>query len=400
VARNVPFHQSRKKRHFRLDEIMPLPAPRQGQPLGFHVYPRSSEEGTLGNPETIIWSSINHLCSRSVANWLAAERHNISKKRHRTAVAANLRMYIQQASEFYHVAGSAKPNTAPLMYYYSFLNLAKGLCELNKPRLHERAECYSHGLSWRPNPKKMVDLKNEDVKIAGSARRGVWHALWETLTGVTLPLTDPMSLPIKGLLSYCPEISSEFRHLFGGFSDSVDLEEPNVMCDKDEREVWLRFSVPRWSFWSRKIFAPRLLAQIATTRSIYVEVRSADKDSRSFESQTPKSLNPREFPDYSALQGDIKGFNAFSMLKSGGSLSYSVPIQRYAPFPLPQMIVGYSILYWLGSLVRYDPHSVRWLMDSEYWVLIDGFMSQSRVWLLELFRWAFYAEETTLYAMR
>ena len=30
--------------------LMPLPAPRQGQPLGFHVYPRSTEEGTLGNP--------------------------------------------------------------------------------------------------------------------------------------------------------------------------------------------------------------------------------------------------------------------------------------------------------------------------------------------------------------
>jgi hypothetical protein len=47
--------------------------------------------------------------------------------------------------------------------------------------------------------------------------------------------------------------------------------------------------------------------------------------------------------------------------------------------PLPQVMILYMILFWLGSLVRYNPHSVRALMDSEYSVLVDGFMSQSRL---------------------
>ena len=67
---------------------------------------------------------------------------------------------------------------------------------------------------------------------------------------------------------------------------------------------------------------------------------------------------------------------------------------------MPQLMVSYTILFWLGSLVRYDPHSVDALMDSEYWMLIDGFMSQSRVWLLELFEWALYRTETTLWSAR
>lgn len=59
-----------------------------------------------------------------------------------------------------------------------------------------------------------------------------------------------------------------------------------------------------------------------------------------------------------------------------------------------------TLIFWLGSLVRYDPHSVADLQDSEYWMLIDGFMNQSRIWLLELFEWEFYKTETTLRFVR
>jgi len=33
-------------------------------------------------------------------------------------------------------------------------------------------------------------------------------------------------------------------------------------------------------------------------------------------------------------------------------------------------------------------------------MLIDGFMNQSRIWLLELFEWEFYKTETTLRLVR
>jgi hypothetical protein len=81
-------------------------------------------------------------------------------------------------------------------------------------------------------------------------------------------------------------------------------------------------------------------------------------------------------------------------------LNYFIPLQSRLPLVMPQLLVYYTILFWLGSLVRYDPHSVNALMDSEYWILIDGFMSQSRLWLLELFEWAYYKAETTLWTAR
>jgi hypothetical protein len=67
---------------------------------------------------------------------------------------------------------------------------------------------------------------------------------------------------------------------------------------------------------------------------------------------------------------------------------------------MPQLMVSYTLLFWLGSLVRHDPHSVYALIDSPDWILIDGFMTQSRVWLLELFHWALFQKQTILRAAR
>lgn len=130
---------------------MPLPDPRKGESIGFSIYPETSVEFTLGNPEAIVWSSIRHLCSQRAGEWYARNVHKIHDERTRSAVARDVKLYVQQASEFYDAAVNAKPNTAPLFYYYSFLNLAKALCETRYPRLHRRRECYAHGLSWRPD---------------------------------------------------------------------------------------------------------------------------------------------------------------------------------------------------------------------------------------------------------
>ena len=78
---------------------MPLAPPRSGESLEFHVYPLASNEGTLGEPERIIWASIQHLCSRNVAHELAWNR-GIKGKRDRENVAWNLKLYVRKPLNF------------------------------------------------------------------------------------------------------------------------------------------------------------------------------------------------------------------------------------------------------------------------------------------------------------
>lgn len=376
---------------------MPLAQPRNGEPNGFHSYPSFDWETTLGDPETIVWSEIRHLCSHAAAAYTAGA-HGHTRKRIRKSIAGNVKLYIGQAHEFHEAAKDAKPNTAPLLYYYSFLNLAKALCEFKKPRLHERSECYSHGISWRPNPKRLVRFKTEYLTLL---QNGMWQALWTALMTVACPIPPNTRLRIQTLFSYCPDIGAEFGRSCGYERlNLITLESPNAMYDKQRREAWLSFSIKRWQFRAAKIFAPTFLRQISVTANAYTEVLSAEpKELRRFQSSAVKSV-PNVDDVHDALANEIRAFSLVSHMAPEQKLSYLVPLQRAVPHPIPQILTSYSILFWLASLVRYDPHSVQYLMDSHYWVLVDGFMSQCRPWLLEQFRWALYNEEMTLTTSR
>lgn len=375
---------------------MPLIKPRKGESFGFHVYPSVSDEGTLGDPETIIWASIKQLCSREVGEEISERIHGVRRKREREAVAENLKLYIQQATEFYEAARTAKSNTAPLIYYYSFLNLAKAYCELKYPNIHKRVESYRHGVSWRPNPLYLTDLDKVEISVT---MRGVWHMLWEALNGDPCTIANPARLKIKDLFSYCPEIGIEYSRTYGGDQKFVDLVKPRILYDNSTDEVWIQFSVHRENLKIQRLSAPALLRQIQSRRSGYSEVKATDHEYRTFQSISPVKVGKNDMV-LDAIKNDVAAFNLFVRFGKEHCLEYSVPIQNHLPVRMPQILVLYTVLFWLGSLVRYDPHSLNNLMDSNYWILIDGFMSQSRLWLLELFEWAFYQVETTLWSDR
>lgn len=375
---------------------MPLPAAREGDTTGIHVYTRVSHEGTLADPETIIWASIRHVCSSSYAEQIAWQTYGIKRKSDRQAVARNAKLYIQQSTEFYESARGAKANTAPLMYYYSFLNLAKALCEFRTPYFHEQNECYRHGLNWRPNPAANVDLLNEHISVG---TRGVWHALWECMMHKRCPAANPMRLRVLDLFAFCPENSIELMRSVGKELRSLDLEKAVTVYDTKRRLGWIRFSVAREDFRRNRISAPAALRMISTPRSTYREVKAEIEECRTFESTNPVRVRPRQYL-YDALGEDIRGLNLFTHIGMNHELNYFIPVQNKLPLQLPQLVVLYTILFWLGSLVRYDPHSVASLMESPGWILLDGFMSQSRLWLLEQFEWAIYQAETTLWLSR
>jgi hypothetical protein len=125
-----------------------------------------------------------------------------------------------------------------------------------------------------------------------------------------------------------------------------------------------------------------------------------DPDLWTFELENPKKIPTErmESPE-EVLTAEVDALNPFVYLDYEG-LKYMVPLQARLPIRLPQLLVLYSLMFWLGSLVRYDPHSVADLQESEYWLLIDGFISQSRVWLLELFEWELFKAEIILRAAR
>lgn len=373
---------------------MPLPKPRKGLSAGFYFHPYTTQAATLADPEKIIWSSIKQLCNRVIADQILSKTYGIKSARQRANICYSLKLYIHQSAEFYEAGQHAKPNTSPLFYYYSFLNLAKARCEIQKPRFHQYDECYRHGLSWKPSADRVVNLETECVSLS---TRGVWHVLWESLTGLPCRAPNPLKLRIKDLFLFCLETGVELKRTFGKDTRLIKLVEPDVKVDPKKEEAWLTFSVDREQLKDSHLSRPQFLRLITLDGSRYRQVESSKPDIWTFELETPRKFDHSDV--HSALAKEIKKFNCFTVL-DGEEIQYFVPIQTNLPLLLPQIMVFYTLLFWLGSLVRYDPHSLADLEESGYWILIDGFMNQSRIWLLELFEWELYKLETTLRSVR
>lgn len=241
-------------------------------------------------------------------------------------------------------------------------------------------------------------METESVRLTG--RPGVWHALWEVLQDGSFTRPADPTLTLKDLLALCPELSVEYAKAYERPSSLVALVEPNFLIDSDRTEVWFRFEVEREELRKVRLSRYKFLDLITHASSTYRQVRSEEDELWAFELEHPKQLPARyKGTVFELLEPEIRAMNLFTSLESDGA-SYSVPIQSRLPTRVPQILVLYTIIFWLGSLVRYDPLSVYRLRQTEYWLVLDGFINQSCVWLLELFEREFYKRETDVRRVR
>lgn len=372
-------------------------AQRVGIDAGFHMLPAASYEGTLGDPERILWASIRHICARDVASEVLYGIHKIRSLRDNKKISRNIKVYIEQAQSFYKAAQAAETSTAPLIFYYSFLNLAKALSEIRYPGFHKRTESYHHGITWKPNKDYLVNLSTESIRVT---TKGVWHTLLETVTGASVTVPNPLPLPIRELFALCPETGSEFERTFGRPTRLVELKKEGLFVDEDKNEFWIKITVSKNNLGELRLSRPKLINLLTTKGYKYEQVKSDSEDTWTFETIPAIGFKAKDHDiPYELVEPLITQMNLFVHMRFD-ELGYMIPIQDKLPIKLPQLMVLYSLIFWLGSLVRYDPHSVDDLRESRYWILIDGYMNQSRIWLLELFEWYFYRTDTTLRSVR
>jgi hypothetical protein len=86
---------------------MALSIPREGETLEFHSRACVSFQTTIGDAEQLVWSSIKHMSVDEVADRVLAEFHKGTDKRSRKAISKNLKLYVEQAFQFYKAAQAA-----------------------------------------------------------------------------------------------------------------------------------------------------------------------------------------------------------------------------------------------------------------------------------------------------
>ncbi|MDN5203294.1 YaaC family protein [Fulvivirgaceae bacterium BMA10] len=364
---------------------------REGFEIGFNLYDEISNEITVGDREQTTWSSIKHLCSSEVANNILRLIHGKKKSREIDSIVRSLKTHISQSYEFYEIAKSAKAITSPLFYYYSFLNLAKALSNIRYPKFYQNNEYYRHGISWSPSRVYLVNVNTEEISITS---RGVWHTLLEFQQDKQVQIRNPTKLKVRDLFSVIPEVAIEYERTFHAQNKLIQIKNIDVLHDVNLQNVWICFSIGKENLKNSNLTRPKFLNLISNSSISFQNVKSEDNDDWIFEQSNPKTIhNNSQKNIYSLLNVEKKALNLFSHPEANRNV-YLFSVQKNFPIRLTQLQCRYSILFWLGSLVRYDPYSLDELQDSKYWILIDGFINQSPALLLELFEWEFYKTET------
>jgi len=344
----------------------------------------------LSSPETWIWNSIRQLRSMEFTSELLRSR-GIAPKSKRTAASSAVRLYIDQAHEFYQIGAQASDRSSPLLFYYSFLNLAKAVVELDNPDFRSRSASRSHGMSYRATS-ALGGLSLE--KFSVSARKGVWHELAEVVCGATFTLAADHQVNVVDAFSLCPEVSAEFERSIGRNSNVLPLSGGSILLKKATRRSWLEFQFNKGTMAYLGVTTTQLASWLSQS-GIDFDYFGTRENDHVFQQRRTRVFGGNHLAlDRSCA--DLRRIGLIPYQEGTDQAFYLSRVSLGLPHWTTYLLNLYMLFFWFGSVVRYDPAKVSHLEDSREWLLLSGFLMESRQILLEQFEWHLFRKTTLL----
>lgn len=326
--------------------------------------------------EEEVWAAIRLLATEDICVTLLRRRR--SRKGRRPPLknlASKIGSCITQADEYFWMALEASPRAAPLLHYYSMLNLTKALIYLEAPERLEDESGLLHGLS---DPNRMKDprsfsLDQESIVVY---KGGVFPSLYNVLTGEEI--TRSMAVNVFDLLRHSGWLSHEVEDL--GTMCRMVHGDFSIATDENGHFVRLIAKIEREDVRSHCGAVTAFEAEAPHFFKFFKRVSSDDPQQLHYESESlPWSTRGEFRAAHRKLRGEIRSLRLYrSSMNSGSrpSAEYLIPLNTHGRDPLPEPCVLLAITFYLGSLVRYQPHIYDRLLGSEEAWLLDAFIRQ------------------------
>lgn len=262
----------------------------------------------------------------------------------------------EQAKYFYQAAESAPVKSQPLLYYYSFLNLAKVFLCITQGTSPD--DEYMHGIET--DVKGSTTIQIAEVKILtlySSPRISVAYSLMSAL-GDALPFMSPTELQLKDCLASCIGIHRTFCETYDMPESFVRLLNPH--CIREGRTLEFIATL-------KKCDAAMMGALAAAGYDIQDMGDYFDYHQRIV------------MPGYNIRRQDW--YDLSSSLLSKGLRAYTDGNEYRMYLPLsPKVAISstsviYAIMFFLGSVTRYNPYFFDSLMDEKEQWLISEFLN-------------------------
>lgn len=306
------------------------------------------------------------------------------RPRRRRALFEEFRNFVRQARSYYVAAEPVRDASAALLYYYSFLNLAKAELLRTHPEALVGTRI-DHGLSYRPG--RFSRPMTAQVRV----RQGVFPLLFEKRTDERIPAGE--SLPVDRLMSRA-------THSYGGGEDAGawstgTLARVHHTIAWDATHVWSMLAVNdadaflayqhterTWNAALQEVAPPRMWDR--TFRIDLPHLRW-----RFFESSRPIALETEGDVTIRDLQaalrqtvGDLRLIVEPPYDLGADGLGFP-SLYKGRPLFLPPSLCNYVLMYYCSSLARYEPSKLDGqLHGMESWGL-HHFVQNTAVRLLQ-----------------
>lgn len=273
---------------------------------------------------------------------------------------------LEQARFFFTAAESSPVSSKPLLYYYSFMNLAKLIINMNSDG-HGQSIKYQHGLTG-DHGKRFV---NANIRVNGQTnderKSNIAQELYTALDGHAFEAAKEIN--VKNLMQNCVGIHRVFCEIY-------KVKETFV---KVENESLIRTG--RNLSYQAKLKDSDLLDEsfIIDLRNNGYEIHIDDDGSSSFIVRGMTKTDHITRSDYFELSKKIREKGMWYYLGRSG---YEYYISSNFKDRYPPEISIYMIMFFLGYITRYYPHMFyNMFTDKERWLVGEFLATQPKQFL-------------------
>ena len=295
--------------------------------------------------------------------------------------------FCYQAKNYYDSALHAPWDSSPLLYYYSFMNLAKAIILLHR----DLPDNPIHGLSF-DTKNASLNIKRHKLNLISDYNKCIFPVLYEIVFGHR-PIVNTFN--IVRLFSYISQIFSQERkigieqfNIRNGFAILVgdSLRGLAWIILLSEGDIDLTREFP-FSSGFRNLFEivdknPLVLHQLVSVFGISI-LRLATLNI--YQSVTPKPIDSKLSLFCSDIFTSAKGVITEKVYPEPGDFKYNLPYQQGSDRKLVYMnefLALYLLMFYLSSLVRYRPDILIKLESKKEKWLFKSFVLSAPIMLL------------------
>lgn len=296
--------------------------------------------------------------------------------------------FVRQAREYFTAAERASTiETRPLLYYYSFLNLGKAIAiARGRSGLVGKVGHGIAAIDSRGHTPSSAELVIQASAASGSKPSAV-DELHRALEEAPVIAAD---YPVRDIIAQSVVAHRMWREGFGTPRKErfITVERVRLFHDDASRQVWSRIYIRRDTLKARGRGLTETLRE-STLEAHFRGVVDPDPEVAStfhtLEQTTPTSYTGRAADVVMDVVGLLKS-------KLWETITSAYPYRRFYLYlsptgekRMPQWLSIYSILFWLGSLTRYQPVELLEALDGSFGPFFREFLETQPTQLLYVF---------------